>query len=149
MGRTHKIVVLKYFAKGDGCTPREETVLKPEENEVVVFGHSFTAWLQMTPYSAMAEIMLKFRVQLHQLMPNVVQLSKFFWAVGTCRGSPMSEVFAKIYGLHYQPKKVQVRDEVLNTQFGCLNFDAKCYKYSEVKLTLAVKNKWSVGWTKA
>jgi hypothetical protein len=80
-------------------------------------------------------------------MPNAIALlSKYFWAVGTCGGSPKSESFAKRYELHYQPKKVYVGDKMLNAQFGCLNFHAKRYKDSEVKLTLEVKNKWSSGW---
>jgi hypothetical protein len=104
----------------------------------------------MPPHSAIAEIMLKFRVQLHQLTPNViVQLFKFFWVVGTYGGTPTSEDFSKRYELHYQTKKVQVGDKVLSTQFGYFNFHSKHYKDSEVKLTLVVKNKWSMGWTRA
>jgi hypothetical protein len=137
MGRIREMVALKYFAEGDGRAPGEETVSKPEEDKVVVFEHFFIAGLLMPPHSAIEKIMFKFRVHLHQLMPNaIVQLSKFFWAMGTCGGSPMSEVYAKRYELHYQPKKVHVEDEVLNTQFGCLNIHAKCYKDSELKLTM-------------
>jgi hypothetical protein len=55
--------------------------------------------------------------------------------VGTCGCTSTSEAFAKRYDLYYQLKKVHVGDEMLNTQFDCLNFHAKRYKDSKVKLT--------------
>jgi hypothetical protein len=44
---------------------------------------------------------------------------------------------------------VHIGDDVLNAQFGCLNFHVKRYKDSDSKLILAVKEKWSSGWVKA
>jgi hypothetical protein len=38
--------------------------------------------------------------------------------------------------------------EVLSAQLGCITFHSNWYK-DQVKLTPAVKNKWSTGWTKA
>jgi hypothetical protein len=35
--------------------------------------------------------------------------------------------------------------EVL-VQYGCINFHVKCYGGHGAKLTLIIKNKWSVGW---
>jgi hypothetical protein len=57
--------------------------------------------------------------------------------------------FAKRYELHYQPKKMEVGEAVLDAQFGCLNFHAKYYKGNGAKLTVAVKNEWNLGWTRA
>jgi hypothetical protein len=37
----------------------------------------------------------------------------------------------------------------VSAQFGCLNFHAKCYKDWVPKLSLTVKNKWSLGRIKA
>jgi hypothetical protein len=54
----------------------------------------------------LAEILLKFRVQLHQLTLNtIVPLSKYFLAVVSFGGTPMGYGFIKSYKLHYEPKK--------------------------------------------
>jgi hypothetical protein len=61
----------------------------------------------------------------------------------------MSEAFTERYKLHYQLKKVQIGEVMLDAQFGCLNFHMKHYKRSAPNLTLAIKNKWLSGWTRA
>jgi hypothetical protein len=44
----------------------------------------------------LANILLKFQVQLHQLTPNaMVQLSKYIWAVMSFGGVPCADGFAK------------------------------------------------------
>jgi hypothetical protein len=41
-------------------------------------------------------------------MPNAIaQLSKYLWVVGSFRGVPEGNAFAKRYVLHYQPKKIE------------------------------------------
>jgi hypothetical protein len=73
---------LRYFAEGDVHELREETVPEPADHEAIVFEEFFVAGLRMPLHSTIMKILLKFRVQLHQLMPNVItQLSKHFWAV--------------------------------------------------------------------
>jgi hypothetical protein len=48
-------------------------------HEAVVFEVFFIARLQMPPQPALTDILLKFRVQLHQLTPNAfTQFSKYF-----------------------------------------------------------------------
>jgi hypothetical protein len=69
--------------------------------------------------------------------------------MGIFGGIPMANTFVKRYVLHYQLKKVLIGDDMLNAQFNYLNFHAKHYKDSRVKLSLAVKNKWSVDWMRA
>jgi hypothetical protein len=69
--------------------------------------------------------------------------------VSSFGGVPTVDPFVKKYELHYQLKRVQVHDDTLDAQLGCLNFHVKRYKDNGPKLFLAVKNKWSVGWTKA
>jgi hypothetical protein len=96
----------------------------------------------------LTDILVKLRVQLHQLTPNAfTQLSKYFWAVISFSGEPSSDSFAKCYELHYQPKKVEVDGGEKFQKFGCLNFHAR--QGGGVKLTPAIKNKWSTGRTKA
>jgi hypothetical protein len=89
----------------------------------MVFEEFFTAGLRMPPQPALADILLKFWVQLHQLTPNtIMQLSKYFWAVMSFGGTPTSDGFAKRYELHYQPKKMEADGAILDTQFSYLNF---------------------------
>jgi hypothetical protein len=82
--------------------PGEEIVPERNPNEVVVFEEFYVARLWMPPHPAFPEILLKFRVQLHQLTPNAIaQMSKYFWAVLSFGREPSSDGFAKCYELHY------------------------------------------------
>jgi hypothetical protein len=97
----------------------------------------------------LADILLKFQVQLHQLTPNaIIQLSKYIWAVTSFEGVPSADGFAKRYELHYQSRKMEVDRAEVQGQYRCLNFHAKCGD-QQVKHTVAVKNKWSRAWTQA
>jgi hypothetical protein len=101
----------------------------------------------MPPHPALADILLHFQAQLHQLTPNTIaQLSKKFWAVGSLGGMPSGNLFAKHYKLHYQSKTMSSPDRDQIAQYGCLNFYAK--RDGSPKLRLAIKNKWSSGWTR-
>jgi len=53
-----------------------------------------------------------------------------------------------MYELHHQQRKVVVEGRKLNGQFGCLSFHPARFVEDPVKLTPAIKNKWSGGWTK-
>jgi hypothetical protein len=67
----------------------------------------------------LADILLKFQVQLHQLTPNaMVQLSKYIWAVMSFKGVPSADGFAKRYELHYQPRKMEVDGAKVQRQYG-------------------------------
>jgi hypothetical protein len=80
----------------------------------------------MPPHPVLACILLKFQVQLHQLTPNTIaQLSKYCWAVTSIRGVPSANGFAKRYELQYQPKRMEIDRDVMQAQFGCLNFHVK------------------------
>jgi hypothetical protein len=108
----------------------------------------FTAGLRMPPHPVLSDILLKFQVQLHQLTPNTIgQLSKYNWAVASFDGVPSADGFSKWYELHYQPKKMSVHRVEVLVQYGCINFHAKHYGGHGARLTVAVKNKWSRGWT--
>jgi hypothetical protein len=128
--------------------PREETIPEPTDDEAIVFEEFFAAGLRMPPHPAFTEILLKCRVQLHQLNPNTItQLSKYFWAMMSFDGEPSNDGFARRYEVHYQPKKVVVDGFEWFQQFGVINFNAR--QGGEAALILAIKNKWSTGWTKA
>jgi hypothetical protein len=66
--------------------------------------------------SSLANILLYFQAQLHQLTPNAIaQLSKKIWAVGSFGGVPSGNLFVKSYELHYQSKTVLTleRDQIV------------------------------------
>jgi hypothetical protein len=144
------MVSLHYFAEGNAREPGEVVILELAD-ETVVFEEFFTARLRMPPQPVLTDILHKFCVQLHQLTPNAIaQLSKCFWVVLSFGGMPTSDGFTKLYGLHYQPKKVDGDEGAMYRQFGCVNFfHVKRYKGSRAKLALVVKNKWAARWMKA
>jgi hypothetical protein len=77
-----------YFAEGEAREPRAETILEPDDNEVVVYGDFFFAHLCMPLHHVLGDILLHFQAQLHQLMPNAMaQLSKYLWVVGCFEGA--------------------------------------------------------------
>jgi hypothetical protein len=59
---------------------------------------------------------------------------------------PSGNSFAKCYELHYQPKAVETPEGERIAQYGCLDFHSK--RDDSPKLSLTIKNKWSVGYTK-
>jgi hypothetical protein len=112
-----------------------------------VYKDFFVAGLRMPPHPALADILLHFQTQLHQLTPNAIaQLSKIFWAIGSFGGVPSGNLFVNPYELHYQPKTVETPEGDRITQYRCLNFHAK--RDDIPKLSLTIKNKWSTGWNK-
>jgi hypothetical protein len=91
-----------YFVKGGARAPGEQTIMEREDDKVVIFEEFFSARHRMPPHSVLADILLKFQVQLHQLTPNVItRLSKYFCAVASFGGIPSADGFAKRYELHY------------------------------------------------
>jgi hypothetical protein len=75
IGRMKEMVEKGYFVDGEAHTPRAEAV--PDSDEAGMYEGFFVAGLHMPLHLALADILLKFRVQMHQLMPNAIaQLSK-------------------------------------------------------------------------
>jgi hypothetical protein len=72
VGRIHQLDSLGYFAEGSMHELREETVWEPADDEAIVFEEFFAVGLQMPPHPAFTEILLKYRVQLHQLTQNAI-----------------------------------------------------------------------------
>jgi hypothetical protein len=101
----------------------------------------FTTGLQLHAHQFVTEVLERFKVQLHQLMPNaMVVLAKFNWVEATYGGELSVEVFAKNYCIHWQ-KKVTSGKIV---QFGTCMFTPRTRKTSGkvVKLMSCSKNKW-------
>jgi hypothetical protein len=107
VGKIKEMEEKGYFTKDEARAPGAETMPKPRDDEAMVYEDFFVAGLCMPSHSALADILLHFQVQLHQLTPNAIaKLSKFFWAVVSFGDVPSGSVFAKCYKLHYQLKTI-------------------------------------------
>jgi hypothetical protein len=96
LGRIKEMVEKGYFADGQARAPGAESVPEPDGDEAVVYEDFFVASLRMVLLPALADILLKFQVLLHQLTSNTTaQLSKYFWAIGSSWGIPSSNAFVK------------------------------------------------------
>jgi hypothetical protein len=136
-----------YFPKGYGQPLCVESVPEPQADEAV-FEDFFTATLRMPPHLVLLDILCKFQVQLHQLMPNAnIQINKFILAITSYRGRPTTYVFTQQYELHYHNKKIQLvgSESTLDTQFGYITFDPSRFA-SVLRHTPAMRNKWTGGW---
>jgi hypothetical protein len=137
-----------YCPKGYGQPPGAGSVPEPQANEAVIVEDFFVAGLHMSPHPVLTDILCKFHPQLHHLTPNaIVTISRFIWAVTSCRGHPIADIFTQHYELHYQNKKNHLEgcETTLAMQFGCITFHPSHYG-GWAKLTLAVRNKWASGW---
>jgi hypothetical protein len=139
VGRIHGMIDNGYFGQAWASNPERKLC---RSLMTVLFEEFFTAGLRMPLRPVLADILLKYQIQIHQLTPNaIVQLLKYIGAVTSFDGVPSAEGFAKRYELHYQPRKVDVDDVEMVGQYGCINFHAM-HGIQRSKLTVAVKNKW-------
>jgi hypothetical protein len=98
MGRIHQLEALGYFAEGSMHEPGEEVVSDLADDEAIVFEEFFAIGLRMPPQPVLTDILVKFRVQLHQLTLNAfAQLSKYFWVVMSFGDEPNNNGFVKRY----------------------------------------------------
>jgi hypothetical protein len=64
------------------CFAGEEIILEPKEDEVMVFKCFFRMGLRFPLYEMVGEVLKKFEIYLHQLIPNaIVRLSVYIWAL--------------------------------------------------------------------
>jgi hypothetical protein len=61
-----------YFADSEARAPGAKAVQELDNDEAVVYEDFFVVGLCMPPHPALADILHKFLVQLHQLMPNAI-----------------------------------------------------------------------------
>jgi hypothetical protein len=102
IGKIKEMIEKCYFPKDGARAPRAETVPEPDNDEAMVYEDFFITDLRMPLHPALADILLYFQAQLHQLTPNAItQLSKYFWVVSRFEGVPSGSAFAKRYELHY------------------------------------------------
>jgi hypothetical protein len=71
------------------------------------------------------EVLNKFDVYLHQLIPNaIVRLSVYVWALQSQGKSANAKGFCWVHELHYQTK---ARADGLHKNFRCYNFAYRIY----------------------
>jgi hypothetical protein len=149
VSRIHGMINRGYFAEGMAHELGEETIPEPNSDKAVFYEEFFSASLRMPSHPVLADILLKLQLQIHQLTPNViVQLSKYIWAVTSFEGVRSAQGFAKRYELHYQPMKMEVDRVEVQGQYRCISFHVKRGS-QRVKLTIAIKNRWSGACTQA
>jgi hypothetical protein len=96
---------LGYFGEAEKKLIRfggEETIPKPENDEVVVFKSFFKAGLRFPLHGMIADVLENFKIYLHQLTPNaIVRLNVFIWALQSQGVEPLTEGFCRVHELHY------------------------------------------------
>jgi hypothetical protein len=135
---------LGYFGEAEKKLIRfggEETIPKPENDEVVVFKSFFKAGLRFPMHGMIADVLENFEIYLHQLTPNaIVRLSVFIWALRSQGVEPLTEAFCRVHELHYQTK---AREDGLHENFGCYNF---AYRKDMKTPVVSYCTKWPTGW---
>jgi hypothetical protein len=120
---------------------REETIPKPENDEVVVFKSFFKAGLRFPLHGIIADVLENFEIYLHQLTPNaIVRLSVFIWALRSQGVEPLAEAFCRVHELHYQTK---AREDGLHENFDRYNF---AYRKDMKTPVVSYRTKWLTGW---
>jgi hypothetical protein len=80
----------------------EETIPKPENDEVVVSKRFFKAGLRFPLHGMIADVLENFEIYLHQLTPNaIVRFNVFIWALRSQGVEPLAEAFCRVHELHY------------------------------------------------
>jgi hypothetical protein len=135
---------LGYFGEAEKKLIRfggEETTLKSENDEVVVFRSFFKAGLRFPLHEMIGDVLEDFEIYLHQLTPNaIVRLSVFIWALRSQGVEPLAEAFCRVRELHYQTK---AREDGLHENFGCYNF---AYRKDMKTPVVSYRTKWTTGW---
>jgi hypothetical protein len=138
---------LGYFGEAEKKLIRfggEETIPKPESDEVLVFKSFFKAGLRFPLHGMIAEVLENFEIYLYQLTPNaIVRLSMFIWALRSQGAEPLVEAFCRVHELHYQTK---AREDGLHENFDCYNF---VYHKDMKTPVVSYRTKWPTGWFRA
>jgi hypothetical protein len=136
---------LGYFGEAESKLIRfagEEVIPELKEDEVVVFKSFFRVGLRFPLYDIIGEVLKKFEIYLHQLMPNaIVRLSVYIWAPRSQGMSANAEGLCRVHELHYHTK---ARVDGLHKNFGCYNF---AYRKDTRASVIGYCTKWPTGWT--
>lgn len=87
----------------------------------MVFKSFFWARLRLSMFKMVAEVLKKYEIYTHQLIPNgIVNLIVYIWAMRSQGARVDAKAFCRIHELHYH---TNARPSVkLHNNFGCYNF---------------------------
>ena len=107
----------------------ENTVPLPEVDEVVVFKSFMKADLRFPLHKMLVEMLNRFEICLHQLIPKaLIKVRIFIWVMRSQGLEPDVDCFCNIHELSNQ-KKATGKEQYHNN-FGCYNFvyrsDMRC-----------------------
>jgi hypothetical protein len=98
----------------------EETIPKPEDDEVVVFKSFFKSRVKIPSARNDCRSLRKIRDLPSSTDPNaIVRLSVYIWALRSQGVEPLADAFCRVHERHYQTK---AREDRLHENFGCYNF---------------------------
>jgi hypothetical protein len=118
----------------------EDLVLKPKEDEVIVFRSFLKVGLIFPFHKMIVAVLKRFNIYLHQLTLNaIVRLGIFIWVVRIQGVEPNTKAFCEIHELHFQTKATRG----LHNNFGCYNF---AYRKGAMFPALAYRSKWLNEW---
>jgi hypothetical protein len=138
-----KMVKSGYFSESQKKLLRfggEETIPKPEMDEIVIFKSFLKAGLRFPLHGIIADVLKRFGIYFHQLTPNtIVRLSVYIWALRSQAVDPFADSFCRVHELHYQTK---ARKDGLHDNFGCYNF---AYRKTTKFPVISYRSKWPAG----
>jgi hypothetical protein len=122
----------------------ESIVPLPEADEVVVFKSFMKAGLRFPLHKMLVEVLKRFEIYLHQLIPEaLIKVVIFIWAMRSQGLESDANCFSNTHKLSYQTKAVG-REQYHNS-FGCYSFvfrsDARCP-------VPTFRKKWPSSWMK-
>jgi hypothetical protein len=138
-----KMVKSGYFSENEKKLLRfggEETTLKPEKDEIVIFKSFLKAGLRFPLNRMISDVLQKFGIYFHQLTPNAIaRLSVYIWALRSQAVEQFADSFCRVHELHYQTK---ARKDGLHENFGCYNF---AYQKTTKFPVISYRSKWPAG----
>jgi hypothetical protein len=124
----------------------DDLVLKPKEDEVVVFHSFLKAGLRFPLHKTVVAVLKRFYIYLHHLTPNaIVHLGIFIWIVRSqdvrLDAEAFYEAFSQIHELHFQTKATRG----LHNNFSYYNF---AYRRGAMFPSPACQFKWTNEWAR-
>jgi hypothetical protein len=99
--------------------PQNETILRREPDECIVFRDHFTAGLRMPCQDFIEEILKAYNIEMHHLTPNgIAKIALFIWTVKSQRENLDIGAFYSIHEMHTQFRSKMVDGKSVIKYFG-------------------------------
>jgi hypothetical protein len=107
LNEKHIVLLRKNRMVGSAKAPGKETVLKPQENQVVISRDLLYAVFRFPLHPAVVDILQYFDIYLHQLTPNaILRPSVYMWIYRTTKIKPSTKGFASAHQVHHQRRTI-------------------------------------------